>query len=167
MITSSCYTGGVPQPTPRTRIPFLLSQLGTVAAESFASKTAEIGLSPNEAGVLRLLARQPGLSQATLATRLGTQPSRMVALIDRLESAGLLTRTRSATDRRNYELRLTESGTDAMTKLREVNKANDDALLSGLEPAEREALAALLTKLAESLDLDADVHPGYADRRLA
>jgi DNA-binding MarR family transcriptional regulator len=164
MITARCYDHRVPQPSSPSRVPFLLSQLGTIAADSFASKTAKIGLNPNEAGVIRLLTREPGMSQAALAQRLGTQPSRMVALIDSLESAGLLTRTRSAADRRNYELHLTDAATITMKKLREVSEENESALLGGLEPAEREALAALLTKLAGSLALDADVHPGYSGR---
>ncbi|MCU1476638.1 MAG: putative transcriptional regulatory protein for hcr operon [Subtercola sp.] len=160
MITARCYDHRVPHPSSTSRVPFLLSQLGSIAADSFASKTAGIGLSPNEAGVLRLLAREPGMSQRALSHRLGTQPSRMVALIDTLESAGLLTRARSAADRRNYELHLTDAGIATMNSLRQVSEANEAALLGGLEPAEREALAVLLTKLAASLELDADVHPG-------
>ena len=91
-------------------IAYTLTQLGTLAAQRFSDRVAELGLTAPEAGVLRLLIAQPGLSQRELATRLGSAPSRVVVLVDSLESKGLVRRRRSATDRRNHELRLTDDG---------------------------------------------------------
>ena len=79
------------------RIGFLLSQLGAHAAELFAHHTRELGVTPSEAGVVRIISRQPGISQRELAGRLGAVQSRVVALIDRLEQAGFVTRTRGTT----------------------------------------------------------------------
>lgn len=145
-----------------SRIPFLLTQLGTVAADGFAERTRAIGLSPSEAGVLRLVSRDPGISQRALAERLQTQPSRVVALIDRLESEHLVSRTRSAVDRRNYELELTAAGRTTLAELRTINSANETALLDGLTTEDLAQLGALLEKLARARGLDPDVHPGYA-----
>src|SRR6476646_7784052 len=97
-------------PSRSTRTAFLLSQLGALASARFAERTRDLGLTPSQAGVLRLLGRSPGLSQRSLADRLGAVPSRVVPLIDSLEARGLVERVRSSTDRRNYELRLTAAG---------------------------------------------------------
>src|SRR3954463_8720112 len=98
------------QDRPPPRIAFLLSQLGAHVSERFAARCQELGLTPSQAAVLRLVGRTPGLSQRTLADRVGTVPSRIVMLIDGLEQRGLVSRTRSSTDRRNYELHLTAEG---------------------------------------------------------
>lgn len=146
------------------RTAFLLSQLGVLAATHFAELTRDAGLSPSDAGVLRLLARNPGMSQRALADRLGAVPSRVVALVDSLEQRALVRRTRSASDRRNYELTLTDAGTEAMSRLREVAQQQERNVLSPLTALERERLHELLSKLAQGHGLDPDVHPGYAVR---
>jgi hypothetical protein len=66
-------------PRPK-RTAFLLSQLGALASARFAERTRELGLTPSDAGVLRLLGRSPGLSQRSLADRLGAVPKVLGAL---------------------------------------------------------------------------------------
>lgn len=140
---------------------YLLSQLGVLAAGRFGDLLAPLDLTPPEAGVLRLLAREAGISQRALAERLGTAPSRVVVLVDGLERKGLVSRRRSETDRRNHELHLTDDGTTTLGRLRGVAETHEDDVLSGLTRAERAELRRLLAKLAESHGLDAEVHPGY------
>ena len=150
-----------PSPPPR-RTAFLLSQLGAFTADRFAREVRELGLSASDAGVLRLLARSPGLSQRALADRLGSVPSRVVVLVDSLESRGLVLRTRSASDRRNHELTLTEAGIEMLSRLRTVGERHEAEVLGALTDEERAELNGLLTKLSAAHGLDADVHPGYA-----
>src|SRR5699024_1940691 len=95
---------------------------------------------------------------------LGTAKSRIVALIDSLEAAGLATRSRSARDRRNQELRLTGDGRDMLRRLRSVAEAQEEEVAEGLSDAERAELYGLLRRLSEMRGLAADVHPGYAAR---
>jgi DNA-binding MarR family transcriptional regulator len=139
-------------------VAFLLAQLGSYVAERFDSQVRELGLTPSEAGVLRLLAHQPGVSQRELASRLGTQPSRVVALIDGLETRGLVTRRRSETDRRNYELVLTAPARPLLRRLRGIAERNAEDLLADFENADRGALLELLLRLSRSHGLDDDVH---------
>jgi DNA-binding MarR family transcriptional regulator len=73
-------------------------------------------------------------------------------------------RTRSVSDRRNYELSLTEAGAATMQKLRAVSEEHDQAVLGTLTNAQREQLHALLTRLAETRDVDTEVHVGYSKR---
>jgi DNA-binding MarR family transcriptional regulator len=146
------------------RVAFLLAQLGSYVGERFERQVRELGLTPSEAGVLRLLARRPGLSQRELAHRLRAQPSRMVALIDGLESRGYVTRRRSDTDRRNYELHMTAAARPVMRQLRALAERNSDELLSELDETERTALADVLTRLSRTHGLDEDLHRDSAGR---
>ncbi|GAB3393710.1 hypothetical protein GCM10027568_23140 [Humibacter soli] len=143
------------------RIGFLLSQLGAHASRRFDERVAELGLTAQQAGVLRILGRQPGVSQRDLADRLGLVQSRMVALIDGLERDGLVARTRSEVDRRSYRLTLTDQGTARLDELRAVAEAHEAELAGQLTAGQRDELYGLLRSLAGSLDVDVEVHEGY------
>ncbi|MDJ0356699.1 MarR family transcriptional regulator [Paenarthrobacter sp. PH39-S1] len=145
------------QPGPK-RTAFLLSQLGALASSRFAERTREIGLTPSEAGVLRLIGRTPGLSQRALADRLGAVPSRVVPLIDSLQARGLVERERSSTDRRNYELRLTIEGAQVLRQLREIAEVHEAELLAPLTGEQSAQLGNLLARLAGANALDLDLH---------
>jgi DNA-binding MarR family transcriptional regulator len=137
--------------------------VGQLASQRFASGVAELGLTPAEAGVLRVLARDGGLSQRDVADRVGTVPSRIVVLVDSLQDKGLVTRSRSATDRRHHELRLTAAGAATMKRLRRVAEEHERSLLEPLSEPERDQLTRLLAKLAAGHDLEQEAHPGYRD----
>ena len=145
------------------RIGFLLAQLGSAAASRFAARTRELGITPAQAGVLRILGRRPGISQRDLADTLGAVPSRVVALIDALQAAGYVTRTRSTSDRRNHELALTDAGRTALSDLRAIAEAHEKDVTKALSPEQRSQLTELLGVLADDFGLDPVVHPGYAD----
>ncbi len=147
-----------PGPSRPQRTAFLLSQLGALASARFAERTRELELTPSDAGVLRLLGRDPGLSQRSLADRLGAVPSRVVPLIDSLETRGLVTRVRSRADRRNYELRLTAKGAKVLGSLRGIAEQHEAELLAPLSSEECAQLGSLLARLASAHALDTDLH---------
>jgi DNA-binding MarR family transcriptional regulator len=142
------------------RTAFLLSQLGAVASSRFADRTREIGLTPGDAGVIRLLGRAPGLSQRSVAEKLGIVPSRVVPLIDSLQGRGLVDRTRSSTDRRNYELHLTDAGQQVLHELRGIAEQHEAELLAPLTGDQAVQLGVLLAQLADAHGLDRDLHRG-------
>ncbi|AYG03598.1 MarR family winged helix-turn-helix transcriptional regulator [Gryllotalpicola protaetiae] len=149
-------------PEPWQPVAFLLAQVGGFAAQRFAERVGELGLQPSDVGILRIISRHEGaLSQQILAGFLGVGPSRVVALIDGLEKKGLVARARSARDRRNYELTLTDAGRDVMARMRQVGSAHDRDLTGSLTADERATLGALLGKLAAVHGLAEGVHPGY------
>jgi DNA-binding MarR family transcriptional regulator len=143
------------------RIGFLLSQLGAHAAEVFAAHVRELGLTPSEAGVVRILAGTPGLTQRELADLLGATQSRVVALVDGLERKGLATRTRSTTDRRAQHVDLTPAGRALLPRLRSAAEAQEAALTDGLTRPQVEQLYSLLGELSALRGLSPDVHTGY------
>lgn len=157
------YYRGMSTPTDRgpARPAFLLAQLGSYAAGRFAERVNGLGVSPADAGILRILSREDKLSQKTLADRLGAVPSRVVVLIDSLERRGLVERARSATDRRNYELSLTGAGRDILKAIGPLAREHQDELLAPLSAEERETFTGLLVLLAEAHGLDQEVHRGY------
>ena len=140
---------------------FLLAQLGAHAAGRFAHRIAPLGITPAHAGILRFIARTPGLNQQRLAKFLGVLPSRMVLLIDELADKGLVQRRRSTTDRRHSELVLTKKGERTLTKLSKIVVAHEADLCGALTREERDTLARLGRKIVHHQGLTPDVHPGY------
>jgi DNA-binding MarR family transcriptional regulator len=143
---------------------FLLAQVGAHAASTFRERIAAIGLAPPDAGVFRLLAATQGISQQDLSSKLGIHPSRLVSILDELESRGLLERKPNAEDRRQYALHLTTRGRETFTTIAQISQQHQEELCASLTRDEREKLADLLRKIADQQGLTPGVHPGY--RRL-
>jgi DNA-binding MarR family transcriptional regulator len=146
----------------RTGNAFLLAQIGAHAAAGFARRIADLDLTPAQAGLLRLVAWQPGQSQQVLARQLRTPPSRLVPLVDHLEGRGLIERQRNPDDRRHHALYLTPAGGQFLkTRLGPIGIAHEDDICAALTAAEREQLRGLLGRIAEQQGLIPGVHPGY------
>src|SRR6266480_5196811 len=140
---------------------FLLAQLGAHAADRFGERIEVLGISPPQAGILRMIAATPSCNQQALAKRLGVLPSRMVILIDELTEKRLVERKRSTKDRRHSELVLTKRGRSMLEKLSRLAAEHEADLCAGLTAAERDTLAALGRKIVHQQGLTPDVHPGY------
>ncbi len=145
----------------RGGVAFLLAQLGSHAAQLFAERLAALKLTPPHAGILRMIATQPGLSQQELSGQLGLLPSRMVTYLDELETRGEVERRRNPTDRRLYALYLTKSGEKLMQTISELAREHEQALTAGLTGQQRKTLHELLSAVAEQQGLAPAVHPGY------
>lgn len=140
---------------------FLLAQVGGFAAMRFAERLSALNLTPAHAGVLRLLALNPGVNQRTLGARLGIVPSRLVALIDHLEERGLVERRDDPDDRRSHSLHLTAPGLQILQAVGRVAREHQDDLCRGLDEQQRAQLAGLLRRIAQDQGLTEGVHPGF------
>jgi DNA-binding MarR family transcriptional regulator len=145
----------------RTEVAFLLAQVGAYAAEQFGQRADGVDFSRPQAGLVRLIARRPGLSQQAVADELGMPASRLVALVDGLQSRGLVERRRNPDDRRHHALYLTDAGEEAMALLAQIAAEHESAITAALSAAERNELNALLAKLADAHGLRPGIHPGY------
>jgi DNA-binding MarR family transcriptional regulator len=121
-------------------------------------------LTPPQAGILGVLGRESGLSQQALADVLGMFPSRLVAVLDDMEQAGLVERRPHPSDRRVSVLYLTAAGKKTLQGVGRLAKQHEAELCAALNPDERETLAKFLAKIAEQQKLRPGIHPGY--RRL-
>ncbi len=150
------------RPSRTNFISFLLAQVGAQAAKKFAQRLMPLGLTPPHAGILRRLAQSSGLSQRELATQLGMHASRLVGVVDELESLGLVVREGNADDRRSYSLRLTSKGAEVLGEVGRISWQHNEDICAVLSPEERETLSSLLQRIASRQGLIRGVHPGYA-----
>lgn len=142
----------------------LLARVGAHAEDRFAERAGELGLTPPDVVLLRMIACDPGRSQRSLAAELGVVPSRVVALIDNLDARGLVDRRRSPKDRRHHALHLTEKARALLKRLRDVAYAHEDDICAALDMGERQRLTELLARIAEQQGLATDPCPPCRSR---
>ena len=141
---------------------FLLAQVGAHAAKQFAARLAPLGLTPPHAGILRRLANSSGISQRELASELGMHASRLVGVVDEMESLGLVVRKGNTGDRRTYSLQITGKGKETLEEIGKIGRQHNDALCAALSAEERKTLVDLLQRIADQQGLTRGVHPGFS-----
>jgi DNA-binding MarR family transcriptional regulator len=153
--------GSSAQPPGASSPAFLLAQLGAHAASKFAERLRTLRLGPPHAGILGILSANPAITQQRLSTMLGMVPSRLVALLDELETRGLIERRANPDDRRRHALHLTEKGRSALDMVGRVSREHSQFLLAALSQDEQRQLGAFLQRVADAHGLTRGVHPGY------
>jgi DNA-binding MarR family transcriptional regulator len=116
-------------------------------ARSMARGSPFAAIKPAAIGVPALLKAHPGLSQTELADLLGVERMTAGVQVARCVRAGLVKRTRSATDRRKYRLYVTSRGLANLRRIAQIIPRHERYLFGRLSRQERVALHRLLRKL--------------------
>jgi DNA-binding MarR family transcriptional regulator len=146
---------------PSVGIAFLVSQVGAHAALLFAERLAAVNLQPHDAGILRMLGSNSGLSQRAMCDLFGIFPSRLVVLLDGLESKKLIERRDDSADRRRFAVHLTKNGRKALVMIGTLTRALEVDLFAALSASEQRSLLNLLTRIASQQHITPGVHPAY------
>lgn len=116
--------------------------------QNFTEMVGAAELTPGQFGVLVVIDANPGLSQTQLGNALGIDRSTVVAVIDRLEARGLVTREASPNDRRSHALHLSENGRATLRRLTERVRAHEREIARHLSAEEQARLIELLGRVA-------------------
>ncbi|QIJ66587.1 MarR family transcriptional regulator [Streptomyces sp. JB150] len=112
----------------------------------YAESGRRFGLTPQQGQLLCVLMPQPyGMSE--LGSMLGLAKSSLTGLVDRTAQRGLVRREADPRDKRAVRVRLTEEGASLARQFYDAACRRIEELPSGLAPAEREQLAALLARV--------------------
>jgi len=143
----------------------VLTRLGRVSTrvdEELAAVFAQYDLSAADFTVIAALRRAGTpftLPQSVLMGRLRLTSGTVSVRLGRLEGKGMVTRAPSADDARGVLVTLTDKGAQLFDRVAPVHLANEDILLSALNPDERHRLAALLRKLLVAFEHDRSTSP--------
>ena len=113
---------------------------------------AGLKLSFSEVMALGELGDVESMSQQELGQLLGLEKSTVSRLAAGLERREWITRERTPSNRRFYQLRLTETGLAVAEQLGSELRARHEQLLDALTPAERDALVVGLAGLVRALE---------------
>lgn len=113
----------------------------------FARTVAAGEIRPGMFSALALARANPGIAQVELASELGIDKASMVSLIDRLEDAGWIVRTRSSEDRRRQGISLTPAGERIYKSLKREMLEHERKFTEVFNKRELEQLIQLLQRL--------------------
>jgi DNA-binding MarR family transcriptional regulator len=116
---------------------------------------AHVGLTKEEFKVLMELHAGPQ-SHGALCRHLEVSTGAMTNRLDKLERAGLVSRSRDPDDRRGVMLTLTQPGAERLDSYIDRGARRERQLLEGLSAGDKRLLNELLTKLVDSLEAELD-----------
>ena len=125
-------------------LPYLPSDSARLLRPAFDARVRTLRMTSPQARLLLILHVTEGENQGFYAERLEVEPISLTRMIDRMEEAGLLERRRDPADRRAWLLFLTDRSRQLIDQVRACLAGLEDEMLTGLDAAQRAALAGML-----------------------
>lgn len=135
-------------------IVFHLIKVSKQIQNALGLKGDTYALSPSEASAILIIDAQKETSQIDIALKLHLKPASIVSLVDDLEKLKLVTRETKSTDRRKYQITLTEKGKEEVKKIRTRTNKIEEAIKNKLTENEVKTLFSVLEKLSGDLNLN-------------
>jgi MarR family transcriptional regulator for hemolysin len=143
----------LPDPTPQERFSTALHATARSWRIALDARLKDLGVGQSGWLTIAILAKSKDeLSQRALADQLGVEGPSVVAMLDRLEAAGLVLRAPSPTDRRVKLIHLTDAGRALYAKVRKQADAFRASVLGDVPPAQLAAATALLETLRTRIE---------------
>jgi DNA-binding MarR family transcriptional regulator len=143
-------------PPAGARSTVLITRLARAMRRHFERAVAPLGLRARHLVALTHLKDHGPSAQQTLIEALGLDASNLVALLNELEDADLIVRTRDRADRRRGIIELSPEGERLLMEVDRALEAVDDEILVALSAAERATLNELLVRAGASGPLECD-----------
>ncbi len=131
-------------------LPYLLSDSSRLLRRAFDARVRALGMTSPQARLLLVLHVTEGENQGYYAERLEVEPISLTRMIDRMEEAELIERRRDPADRRAWLLFLTERSRQVIDQVSACLAELEDEMLTGLDAAQRDALAQMLETIREN-----------------
>ncbi|HEX3718555.1 MAG TPA: MarR family transcriptional regulator [Verrucomicrobiae bacterium] len=124
----------------RRRLPILLRHAWFNLNQTFRRRLAHTGVTPDQFTAMRTLHEHDpgGLTQSHLTRLIASDPNTIGALVERMESAGWIERSRHERDGRAYRLRLLPAGREQYERVRQIAVALQTEVLAGWTDRKRE-----------------------------
>jgi MarR family transcriptional regulator for hemolysin len=143
----------LPDATPQERFSAILHATARSWRIGLDARLKDLGVGQSGWLTIAMIAKsKTELSQRALADLLGVEGPSVVAMIDRLEKAGLVQREPSPLDRRVKLVHLTDAGRTLYAKVRKEADAFRESVLQAVDPAALLAATALLEALHERIE---------------
>jgi DNA-binding MarR family transcriptional regulator len=130
-------------------IGYLMRRAQLWMIQDFRRALKGLDITPAQFSVLKVIAANPGLSQARVSEALAIERARLVQMIDSLEAAGHIERTRSTTDRRSHALHLTAAGAELLKRAQGPVTAHERNVLARINPRDKDELVRILEPFLE------------------
>jgi DNA-binding MarR family transcriptional regulator len=137
-------------------LPFEIAETAHALRKAFDRRVAGVSTRA-QWKVLFRLTRSPGLRQVELAEMLDIEPITLCRMVDRLEEAGLVERTRDPSDRRAWRLNVTEKAQPLVKQLKTVAAGLVEEAFAGIDPKQIEIVRQVLARVRENVGRPAPI----------
>lgn len=131
-------------------LPMLLYRALNVVMPRFRELFSEYGLTEQQWRVLRVLWDGDSIAQNELTERTLILAPSLVGILNRLEAQGLVTRTRSTTDKRQVHVALTRQGKSLGKRIAPALEAIHKEIDATMTASTRRGIYACLNELAQT-----------------
>lgn len=125
----------------------LIRRLQQISVALFLEETGSLGLTTVQYAALNMAGEVPGIDQVSLSNMIAFDKTTIVKVLDRLVDKGLITRTRSTTDRRTNHLHVTSKGDEVLKRIQPMLDRSDGRILAPLGRADQRKFMEMLTQL--------------------
>ena len=131
-------------------LPFEIGETAHALRKAFDRLAVGLGVTRAQWKVLFKLTRTPGLRQVELADMLDLEPITLCRIVDRLEEAGLVERSRDPEDRRAWRLHVTAKAQPLIDKLQKIGAELVEQAFTGIDPQDIETTRKVLARVREN-----------------
>jgi DNA-binding MarR family transcriptional regulator len=133
------------------RLGYLIHDVSRLRRVMFDRALAPLGITRSQWWVLAFISRKDGLPQTQLANELDVGKVALGALVDRLESAGFVTRRADPVDRRVKRVFLTKQSSRFLRRLRGETDVFNVKILNGIDRADLQRTSDTLLAMKRNL----------------
>ena len=127
----------------------LIRRLNQISMALFFEETAPLDLTSVQYAALNMIQEVPDIDQASLSNMIAFDKTTIVKVLDRLVEKGLITRTRSQTDRRLNHLNVTPKGSRLLKEIHPMLDRSDKRILAPLSETDQRVFMKLLSRLVQ------------------
>jgi DNA-binding MarR family transcriptional regulator len=127
----------------------LIRRLNQISMALFFEETKPLGLTSVQYAALNMIQEVPGIDQASLSNMIAFDKTTIVKVLDRLVDKGLITRTRSETDRRVNYLHVTTKGGQLLKEIHPMLDRSDKRILAPLSESDQRKFMEMLSRLVQ------------------
>ena len=133
---------------------YWVTRLARALEADFEKRLTEHGVTRASWAVLSAIVHHEKTTPAELAAFIGIDGAAVTRHLDRIVKQGLVSRRRSAKDRRSIDLKVTARGAALVPKIAAASMATNEKFLAGLTQAESEAMQATILKMLSNSDVN-------------
>jgi len=127
----------------------LIRRLNQISMALFFEETTPLDLTSVQYAALNMIQEVPGIDQASLSSMIAFDKTTIVKVLDRLVEKGLITRTRSETDRRINHLNVTPKGSALLKEIHPMLDRSDKRILAPLSESDQRKFMEMLSRLVQ------------------
>jgi MarR family transcriptional regulator, transcriptional regulator for hemolysin len=139
-------------------LPLEIGETAHALRKSFDRRASALGATRAQWKVMFRLSRTPGLRQVELADMLDVEPITLCRIVDRLEEAQLVERSRDPDDRRAWRLNVTAQAQPLIKKLQALGAELAGEAFAGIDPEDVETTRQVLARVRENVGRSSPVN---------